>query len=292
MAFKLLTETNKKVGMLLLEESVKKTKMRMMSLFLNKPLHLTLLGRLAKSFPFLEKVLDNIFEDSSSYEFDDATKAQLKNAWDNVIDKKTADGNNQLWLFNHFGSNNIDTIVNRIDAMVTGLGCEFIFLDHISIVVSDQQAGDERKALDELATKLRSLVERRNFALVIVSHLRRPGGKPHEEGGETSLSDIRGTAGIGQLSDIVIGLERDGQHKDEYLRNVMKMRVLKNRFAGFTGLTSYAHYDKVSGRLTEVDAEETEKLFNESNDSDLTDSDESPFDNSKFGTAVTETEVK
>jgi twinkle protein len=291
-AYKLLTETNKKVGMLMLEESVKKTKMRIMSLHLNKPLHLTLLGRLAKSFPFLEKVLDNIFEDSSSYEFDDETKAQLKNAWDNVIDKKTPDGNNQLWLFNHFGSNNIDTIVNRIDAMVTGLGCEFIFLDHISIVVSDQQAGDERKALDELATKLRSLVERRNFALVIVSHLRRPGGKPHEEGGETSLSDIRGTAGIGQLSDIVIGLERDGQHKDEYLRNVMKMRVLKNRFAGFTGLTSYAHYDKVSGRLTEVDAEETEKLFTTSDDKDFNDAEESPFDSSKFGSVVTEKESK
>lgn len=259
-AYQLLTKTNRKVGMLMLEESPKKTKLRLMSLFLNKPLHLTLLGKLAEKFSFLSDVLARLFDGPEDYTFDAKTRASLKNAWDEIIERKAHDGEQQLWLFSHFGSNDTDTIVNRIDAMVTGLGCEFIFLDHISIVVSDQANGDERKALDELATKLRTLVERRNFALVIVSHLRRPGGKPHEEGGETSLADIRGTAGIGQLSDIVIGLERNGQADSEYMRNVTKVRVLKNRFAGFTGLTSYAHYDIKNGRLLEVDKDTVEAM--------------------------------
>ena len=262
-AFNVLTTTNKKVGMLMLEESPKKTKLRLMSLIMNRPLHLTLLGRVAEKFSFLKDVLARLFKDPSDYNFDPQTKVQLKKAWDAIIEKKAHDGEQQLWLFSHFGSNDTDTIVNRIDAMVTGLGCEFIFLDHISIVVSDQQNGDERKALDELATKLRTLVERRNFALIIVSHLRRPGGKPHEEGGETSLADIRGTAGIGQLSDIVIGLERNGQADSEYMRNVTKIRVLKNRFAGFTGLTSYAHYDIQNGRLLEVDADTVKAMEEE-----------------------------
>lgn len=265
-AYKLLSETDKKVGMLMLEESPKKTKLRMMSYYLNKPLHLTLLGRVAEKFDFLKSVLERIFSSGNSWEWTQETRKELKKAWEHVIEKKAHDGENQLWLFSHFGSNDIDTIVNRIDAMVTGLGCEFIFLDHISIVVSEQQNGDERKALDELATKLRTLVERRNFSLIIVSHLRRPGGKPHEEGGETSLADIRGTAGIGQLSDIVIGLERNGQHQNEFLRNITKMRVLKNRFAGITGLTSYASYDISTGRLTEEDPKMIEAL--ESDDSD------------------------
>ena len=38
-----------------------------------------------------------------------------------------------------------------------GCDCRYIFLDHISILVSDQSAGDERKALDEIATKLKTL---------------------------------------------------------------------------------------------------------------------------------------
>ncbi len=284
-AYNLLQTTDKKIGCLLLEENTKKTKLRFMSLFLNKPLHLTLLGRLAEKFQFLEGVLGSIFSSKDAWEFTAQTKKDLENAWNHVIDKKAHDGEPQLWLFNHFGSNNIDTIVSRIDSMVTGLGCEFIFLDHISIVVSDQQNADERKALDELATKLRTLVEQRNFALIIVSHLRRPGGKPHEEGGETSLADIRGTAGIGQLSDIVIGLERNGQHEDAYLRNVTKMRVLKNRFAGITGLTSYTHYDLVTGRLTEVDPEEIEKMLSEHVSEEDTD-DMPVFDSTETGLRV------
>lgn len=285
-AYKLHTETDRKIGMLMLEESPKKTKLRMMSMYLNKPLHLTLLGRVAEKFSFLKTVLERLFTSKEDYEWSEKTKKQLKQAWDAIIEKRAKDGEQQLWFFNHFGSNDTDTIVSRIDAMVTGLGCEFIFLDHISIVVSDQANGDERKALDELATKLRTLVERRNFALIIVSHLRRPGGKPHEEGGETSLADIRGTAGIGQLSDIVIGLERNGQADSEFMRNVTKIRVLKNRFAGFTGLASYAHYDIKNGRLEEISEEEVKEheTGEQSNDFTRIPDDMPVFDTTTTGT--------
>lgn len=286
-AYKLISDTDRKVGMLMLEESPKKTKLRFMGYFLNKPLHVTLLGRVAEKFDFLKDVLKRLFSSDSDWKWDEGTRKELKRAWEHVIERKAHDGENQLWLFSHFGSNDIDTIVNRIDAMVTGLGCEFIFLDHISIVVSEQQNADERKALDELATKLRTLVERRNFALIIVSHLRRPGGKPHEEGGETSLADIRGTAGIGQLSDIVIGLERNGQHDDEQLRNITKMRVLKNRFSGITGLTSFAEYDIQSGRLEEVDRAMVEALeANDSVSSEFVPEDLPVFDQTPSGVSI------
>jgi twinkle protein len=294
-AFKNIMDTGKKVGMLMLEESPKKTKLRFMSLYLNKPLHLTLLGRVAEKFDFLGKVLDNIFKDAEGWKFTADTRKELEVAWKDVIERKAKDGEQQLWLFNHFGSNNTDTILSKIDAMVTGLGCEFIFLDHVSIVVSEQQNGDERKALDELATKLRTLVEHRDFSLHIVSHLRRPNGKPHEEGGETSLADIRGTAGIGQLSDIVIGLERNGQHEDEYLRNITWFRVLKNRFAGLTGLAGCAHYDLATGRLKEENMKDVEAYIKDKGDKRLGDDDEdadSVFDSSKFGTEEIERQKK
>jgi twinkle protein len=137
--------------------------------------------------------------------------------------------------------------------MAKGLDCKYIFLDHISILVSDQQNGDERKALDEIATKLRTLVQETGIALFMVSHLKRPGGTAHEEGGMTSLSQLRGSAGIGQLSDMVIGLERNGQHEDPIIRNTTTVRVLKNRFSGLTGPACYLYYDKDTGRMLEVD---------------------------------------
>jgi twinkle protein len=86
----------------------------------------------------------------------------------------------------------------------------------------------------------------------MVSHSKRPTGKSHEEGGQTSLAELRGTAGIGQLSNMVLGLERNGQDDDPYQRNVTLIRVLKNRFSGLTGPTSHLYYDRATGRLSEI----------------------------------------
>ena len=60
--------------------------------------------------------------------------------------------------------------------MAKSLDCKWIFLDHLSILVSGQDDGDERKSIDVLMTKLRSLVEETGVGLLLVSHLRRPSG--------------------------------------------------------------------------------------------------------------------
>ena len=121
---------------------------------------------------------------------------------------------------------------------------------------------DERKAIDEVMTKLRTLVQETDIALIIVSHLRRPDGKGHEEGAVTSLSQLRGSGSIAQLSDMVLGLERDSQNDDVAIRNTTSLRVLKNRFVGMTGPACYLYWDKDTGRLNEVDkptGDETEE---------------------------------
>jgi twinkle protein len=43
--------------------------------------------------------------------------------------------------------------------MAQALDCKWICLDHLSILVSGQEDTDERKSIDILMTKLRSLVE-------------------------------------------------------------------------------------------------------------------------------------
>jgi len=91
-----------------------------------------------------------------------------------------------------------------------------------------------------------------------VSHLKRPSGdRGHEDGAQTSLAQLRGSAAIGQLSDMVIGLERNQQDKDN--PHISHVRVLKNRWSGETGLCCSLRYDTVTGRMVETIFEEEDE---------------------------------
>jgi twinkle protein len=154
----------------------------------------------------------------------------------------------------------VDDVVSRVRFMAKALDCNVIVLDHISILVSAGQHGDERKALDEIMTKLRTLTQDTGIVLFAVSHLKRPDGKGHEEGAATSVAQLRGSASIAQLSDFVIGLERNGQADDPTERNTTHIRVLKNRFSGITGPAGHLLYHMDTGRLTEYTPPEEEAL--------------------------------
>ena len=223
--YHVLCKTQDNIGLLFLEEGVRKTALSLMSLSANAPLHLP---------------------DS------DVSDTIKLDAFEDTL------GTGRVYLFDHFGSTSVDNILNRVKYMAKALGCQYIFLDHVSIVVSAQANGDERKAIDEIMTKLRMIVQETGVALIVVSHLKRPDGKGHEEGAVTSLAQLRGSGSIAQLSDMVIGLERNGQHDDVVERNTTHVRVLKNRFSGITGKACMLLYDHETGRMTE--REEIEEL--------------------------------
>lgn len=225
--YHILRHSNDNIGGLFLEESVDRSALGIMSLAANKPLHL----------PNTEYTEE---------EFDTSFKNTL--------------GTGRIFFYDHFGSTSVDNIVARVRYMAKGLGCKVIFLDHISIVVSAQENGDERKAIDEIMTKLRMLVQETKIALIVVSHLKRPSDKGHEEGAATSLAQLRGSGSIAQLSDIVLSLERNGQAEDETERHTTKVRVLKNRFSGLTGPAGLCYYDKHTGRMTETFEVDSEPL--------------------------------
>ena len=215
----LLGATEDNIGILALEEDIPKTALGIMSIEANKQLH-------------LDKTV---------------SQDEKKGYWDRTL------GSGRIYLFDHWGSTSEDNLLGRIRYMAKGLDCKWIILDHLSIVVSDQDNGDERKAIDSIMTNLRKLVQETGVGLFLVSHLRRPSGqKAHEDGGKISLGELRGSASIAQLSDIVIGLERDQQHPDPEVRNTTCVRVLKNRFVGLTGPACYLYYDKDSGRMIET----------------------------------------
>ena len=212
-----LIKAGETVGMIMLEENPKRTALGLMGIELNKPLHLSREGVGA----------------------DD-----LKQSFSATV------GSGRVFLYNHFGSSDIDNLVSRVRFLARGCGCNWIILDHLSIVVSGLGDGDERRLIDNAMTMLRTLVEETGVGLFLVSHLKRPSdGRGHEEGAKTSLSQLRGSHSIAQLSDMVIGLERNQQGDNP---NVTTLRVLKNRFSGETGEAGCLLYDRETGRLSET----------------------------------------
>jgi len=162
---------------------------------------------------------------------------ELRQAYDEVLN------NNRAVIWDHFGSNSVDAVINKIRHM-SALGCKYIVVDHLSIIVSDQ-SGDERKQLDEISTKIKTLCMELDIAVLAVIHTNRQG-------------QIRGTAGVEQLSNIVLRLERDKTDANEWRRNVTKITVEKNRFCGYTGPASYLWYNSETARLTELEQEEAQ----------------------------------
>lgn len=220
-----LISHNQSVGYIALEESVRRTALGILSIEVNKPLHLS-------------KQLD---------------AEDLKEAFGRTI------GTGRFVTYDHFGSMDSDNLMQRIRYMVRGCGCGWIVLDHLSIVVSGMEGGDERRMIDVTMTRLRSLVEELKVGMILVSHLKSPDGKPFEEGGQISLAHLRGSRGIGQLSDCVIGLERNQQDGDSM--NISQVRVVKNRWTGETGVACRVAYDKETGRTREVEFTDSAVAF-------------------------------
>jgi len=86
--WQILSKTTDNIGLMFLEESVKKTAKSLMSLAANKPLHL----------PDCE-----------------VEEEELRYAFDATL------GTDRVFLFDHFGSTAIDNIINRVRFMAKGL---------------------------------------------------------------------------------------------------------------------------------------------------------------------------
>ena len=228
LAVNLLTK-GERVGYLALEESNRRTALGLMSTAVGKSLHI---GEHERTD------LEEHFRDTIA--------------------------NWNLYLFDGFGSFDPDVIYNRIEYLASGLECRIIFVDHLSILLSGLD-GDERRMLDQTMTRLRSLVERTGISLFLVSHLRRTSNDrtSHEEGGKVSLSQLRGSAGIAQLSDQVIALERNQQSETE--RDIATIRIIKNRYSGETGFAGKIKFNLETSRFTEHETTES-PIFNPTTD--------------------------
>jgi len=226
-----LHTNGQRLGMLMLEESVKRTLLGLVGMHINK----------------------NITVDRTL-----ATDEEVLEGFDDLV----GEGRHPLYLYDSFGANDIQDIANKLRYLASALECDVLILDHISLLVSAAD-GDERRMLDAACTVFRQICQECNVTLILVSHLSRPsGGVGHEAGAAVRLSQARGSHAIAQLSDACIALQVDPDDPDADIRH---LRVLKNRFTGQTGDAGVLVYHRESGRLVE---EELSHLLDPENDNE------------------------
>ena len=186
------------------------------------------------------------------------TDEELNTLFDNAIQQ------GRVFIHAHLGATDIDEIFSKLRYIIVGCECDWVVVDHLHMLVNVLSEGDERRGIDMLMNRLRSLVEETGVGMILVSHLRRAAGdRGHEKGIEVSLSHLKGSQGIAQLSDCVIALERNQQAENPDEANITKVRVLKSRYTGDTGMACHLKYDTETGRLHEVSEEDT---FNNEDD--------------------------
>lgn len=170
---------------------------------------------------------------------------ELKVGFDEVF------GDDRIILLDHQGSISDGSIVDQLEYMAL-MGCKYLFIDHITILVSEGADGlTGNEAIDKVMNDLLRLVKRHNVWIGLVSHLRKaPTGKQSFElGNLPTLDDIRGSGSIKQVSFDVVAFARNMQAEDVTERNSIKMAVLKSRYTGLTGIVTGAFYDHQTGRL-------------------------------------------
>ena len=157
--------------------------------------------------------------------------------------RKLSRKDSRVHLYSHFGTDNPDGILDVIRYLVSTCGCKFIFLDHITMMVTGMEGNDdERRKLDYLSTRLAMMVHQYDFSLILISHI--------NDDGKT-----RGSRNISKVCHLQVQLDRDKLAETFDARHTTTMTVLKNRFAYKTGNGGYLLFDPKSFIIKERSVE-------------------------------------
>jgi twinkle protein len=225
--YHLLKTTEDKIGICSLEESISETVAGLLAIHMNKRIQL----------PDVE-----------------VTEEEEKKAWEETM------GTGRVMFLDHQGSMADDSLIEKMEFMALS-GCKYIYLDHITIAVSDTGDNDINHATDRLMSDLLKLAKRHSVWLGVVSHLRKTSNsqKSFEEGAVPSDDDLKGSGSLKQIAAQLIAISRNKMEKDPIKRHTSNLWVLKDRFSGRTGPMGQYRFIESTGRLQ----------YAESNDEDF-----------------------
>ncbi len=158
-----------------------------------------------------------------------------------------------LFLFDHKGSRDWDTIYSQAKYLAAVHGVRDIIIDPLTAIIAHEESTD--RALHRIMSEMYTLVaDPFNCTVYVSSHLNEPprDKAPHEEGGRVYESQFAGSRAMIRFSDYVWGMERNKQAADVVERNTTTIRNLKDRDHGIaTGETFSLFYDQSTGRYLE-----------------------------------------
>lgn len=157
----------------------------------------------------------------------------------------------RLILLDHQGSMKDSSIMDKLEYMCL-MGCKFIFIDHITILVSEGVENEKgNEAQDKIMSDLLKLVNKYEVCIILVSHLRKTSNmqKSFESGEMPTLDAIKGSGAIKQIAMDIIAFARDTTSDDEHVRNTTEISILKARETGRTGRVASTIFDNETGRL-------------------------------------------
>lgn len=215
-------EAGEKLGMIYLEESNKETMQRLIASKLK-----------VNYLKFKDRPLEC------------ATYEQIEQARNEIVN------NDQLVMLGHFGSLPVSELMSKVKHMHLVEGCNFILLDHLSMVISGSNVTDERKELDIVMTELAAFCAANDVCVIAVSHINRsaaelfkaPKGKEDEPFWvKVTKEMMRGSSALEQLSFVIIGLEP--QINPDRSRGNVRLTVLKNRPWSYLGVADEFSIDE------------------------------------------------
>lgn len=165
-----------------------------------------------------------------------ATAEEIAAARQRIVD------NDQLIMLGHFGSLPISELMAKIKHMTLVEKCGYIFIDHLSVVISGSAIDNERKELDIVMTELAAFCASNDVGIIAISHIKRldandlrpPKGKEDQPFWVRVTKEMmRGSAALEQLSWVVIGLEPE--ILPDRKRGRVRLTSLKNRPWSYLG---------------------------------------------------------
>jgi twinkle protein len=202
-----------RVGILALEETTRMFDERLLSIRVNKPLHLL------EDWNLNQEYLGII---------------------DNEIFPYTE-------IYNELGGLNCKILMNVIEYLALAKDCPIIALDHITIGSVSDDNKDNNSVVDNMMNVLRRAAKRLNIAILVLSQLKKVQGKRFERGAEIDLDDLKGSGSLKQVPDTVMALE--GDNTDTNM--IRRLRKLKGRTKGLAKVITEFQYSEETGRLSE-----------------------------------------
>jgi len=125
-------------------------------------------------------------------------------------------------------------VYNEALKLKSTIGLDIVFVDYLQILKDCWQSGRESKnVLVGRASKvLKSLVNELQIPVICASQLSRDLERRAEEHKKPTLADLRESGDIEQDADVVFLLWRKLDSEDEAVRNVLEVKMAKNRQLG------------------------------------------------------------